>query len=262
MAEKARQASSKCAALRPTALPRVCLAAVWILLGACAPAPGARSTPSPQSATSLPPTETLPAAPAVESFDDLIASLRAAGLEPKVVGDAPSGHFDAPGVSLRAGSSEIWVFEFPSQEVQAERASRISPDGSDMAGWPGRPHMWASGRLIVVYAGTDGGTVLSLSGLLGDPITRPADVEDEPYPPAVAAAVGWVAQRRGVDPASIEVEAYQPAVWPDSCLGLGEGEEVCERGDTPGWRVILRWGERQTLVRTDEFGAQIREEAP
>jgi hypothetical protein len=99
-----------------------------------------------------------------------------------------------------------------------------------------------------------------LSGLLGDVLDLPGEAAVEPYPPAVAAAVGWLAERLGLDPGELIVLDYAPAEWPDACLGLPEADEMCAGVITPGWQVVLEAGGAEYRLRTDELGTVIREE--
>jgi hypothetical protein len=124
--------------------------------------------------------------------------------------------------------------------------------------WPDRPHIWAAGRLIVVYVGTDGGTVLLLEGILGDPITEEGEAGEAPYPPAVTAAIRSLSQELGIDPGVVEVLGYEGVDWPDTCLGLPRPEEACGQVITSGWRIRLRAGGAEYELRTDALGTAVR----
>ncbi len=127
--------------------------------------------------------------------------------------------------------------------------------------WADKPNIWASGRLMVVYLGTDGGTILLLSGILGDPLTQPAGEQGGPYPPAVVAAIAAVAREDQVDPGVIEVVAYAAAQWPDTCLGLPKPAEACAQHVTSGWRIQLRVSGQTVVIRSDDVGGVLRRES-
>lgn len=110
----------------------------------------------------------------------------------------------------------------------------------------------------MIYKGSDGGTILLFSGLLGDPLIAPEAGIDEPFPPAVVAAIYLVADDMGVDPTMIEVSTMNPVVWPDSCLMVQEPNEECLEVETPGWRVVLEIYGETIEVHTDEYGADVR----
>jgi len=159
------------------------------------------------------------------------------------------------------GGERVLAFEF---ESVAARQAATTPWMEDEAGALGSTDavlsVWARGRIFVVYRGFDGGLVALLSGLLGDPLTLPQGAVIEPYPPAVAAAIGWLADSLDTDPGQLAVLDYTPADWPDSCLGLAGPGEACLQVITPGWRVVLQVGGVDYTLRTDEFGTVIREE--
>ncbi len=85
--------------------------------------------------------------------------------------------------------------------------------------------------------------LLLLNGLLGDPLTAQPEGPEEPYPPAVAAAMVAWAESQDVDPADVEVVGYAAAEWLDGCLGLPAAGESCAPGTVRGWVVELRAGE-------------------
>jgi hypothetical protein len=79
-----------------------------------------------------------------------------------------------------------------------------------------------------------------------------------PYPPAVTAAIEWLAETQQVPPQSIEVIAFEQRQWPDSCLGLPSGSERCRQVEIPGWSVELKLEGTRFRVRTDELGQVLR----
>ncbi|MCJ7512282.1 MAG: hypothetical protein MUO23_04860, partial [Anaerolineales bacterium] len=121
---------------------------------------------------------------------------------------------------------------------------------------------WAAGRLIVAYTGSDGGTVLLLQALLGDPITLAAEVVDEPYPPAVLAVLADAAEQFDLPVASLSVIGLEETTWSDTCLDLPLPGETCLKGPLPGWRVQVRAGESEAWFRTDLAGEVVRLEEP
>jgi hypothetical protein len=54
------------------------------------------------------------------------------------------------------------------------------------------------------------------------------------------AMVADLAARLSTPPGSITVVSLTPMTWPNSCLGLGTGGQVCAAVLTPGWLAILR----------------------
>lgn len=78
------------------------------------------------------------------------------------------------------------------------------------------------------------------------------------YPEAVVAARETLATRQTLDPATIEIESYEEAEWPNACLGLAEAGEMCAEVITPGYMVILRDGDTVYEARTDQSGNTVR----
>jgi hypothetical protein len=229
-------------------------AASWLLLAACGPAPVATPT-IPAPATMTP----------IDTTSDLVAALRAASGGPVSQDGAAPPQFGIPGVVLRLGEEAVDVYAFPDSASRATAQSEIDPQGPTfqgrpLAGWA-HPRIWGVGRLLVVYDGGQGGTFLLLSGLLGDPLPAGAASSagpDEPYPPAVSAAIVSLAHAETVDPGQVEVLSYSAATWPDGCLGVPGGSTTCQAGEVQGWLVDLRIGKSRFEVHTDGLGQQVR----
>jgi hypothetical protein len=200
--------------------------------------------------------------PRIVTADDLMEAIQEMGAETIDLGEAPGDGFGVAGRRIRVDSAEIEVYEYENADAREAVSSTIAPEatavGEIPTSWPDRPHIWAAGRLIVVYVGTDGGTVLLLEGILGDPITEEEEAGEAPYPPAVTAAIRALSQELGLDPGAVEVLAYEAVDWPDACLGLPAPGEACSEVITPGWQIRLRAGGTEYEVRTDTLGAVIR----
>jgi hypothetical protein len=199
---------------------------------------------------------------AIHDTEDLILALGDSGAWVARSGELPAGVFGTPGERLLVGNEEVAVYEYPDSGSRERASLTIAPDGQSIAGqpmqWRNPPHIWAAGGLIVVYQGTDGPTVLLLNAMLGDPIARGAAAGQEPYPPAVVAAISALAQDLSVDPGTIQVVGFEEGQWPDACLGLAGPGEMCAMVITPGWRVTLRVQEREYVARTDLLGGILR----
>jgi hypothetical protein len=200
--------------------------------------------------------------PRIVTADDLVEAIQDTGAATIDLGEAPGNGFGVAGKRIGADSAEIEVFEYESEDAREAVSSMIAPEATAVGGipmaWPDRPHIWAAGRLIVVYVGTDGGTVLLLEGILGDPITEEGEAGEAPYPPAVTAAIRSLSQELGLDPGAVEVLGYEQTGWPDTCLGLPGPEEACGEVITSGWRIRLRAGGAEYELRTDALGTAVR----
>ncbi len=172
----------------------------------------------------------------------------------------------AVGARFLVSGQEVFAYQFPDQMSMAQALQALSAEGSVLgeqaAPWKGAARLWAAGRLLVAYPGSQGGVILLLSALLGDPLSLPRFGSDEPYPPAVAAALRALARELKVEPVDIGLLSYEAALWSDSCLGLPKSHESCYEAETPGWRVRLRWNGRVYTLRTDQVGQAVRVESP
>lgn len=195
-----------------------------------------------------------PPGPLIDSADDLVGALRAAGVEVQETAMAALRAGLPGGRVVLVGAERVEIYELPTEDDRQRRLADLRLDASAT----GAPNVWGGGRIIVVYDGLDGPTVALLSGLLGDSLTLVHPDTVEPYPPAVAAAVGRLAESIGVDPGAVEVVAYESMEWPDACLGLAQPEEACAQVVTPGWLVTLQVDSLTYLVRTDELGGVAR----
>jgi hypothetical protein len=198
----------------------------------------------------------------IETADDLVAALGDAGRAVIETTEAGIPAFGVPARMLQVDQTIVQVYEYVNVEARIAISQTISPYGEavdeTVMVWPDRPKFWATGRLIVIYNGTDGGMILLLSGLLGDPLAWSSTLVDEPYPPAVTAAIQYIAYSLNVEPARVEVLNIEAVDWPDSCLSLPEPVERCVEVITPGWHIFL-WVEGQIYqVSTDQFGEDVR----
>lgn len=201
-------------------------------------------------------------APGIESAEEFIAALEAAGADVSEVGEFEVPAFGVPARMFQVDKALVHVYEYPDPKARLEVSQTISDDGVIIewtpVTWPDRPNIWTMGRLIVVYPGTDGGLILLLSGLLGDSITQPISPVDEPYPPAVSAAIQSLADSLGINPGRIEVLNYEAVDWPDTCLGIPEPGVACAQVVTPGWRITLIVDGQSYDVNADEYGDNLR----
>ena len=198
---------------------------------------------------------------AYATTNELIQALQEAGVS--VAETAITGDPAYPGVAqvIQVDGEIVQVIEYETVDARREVSDRITSGMGEMEGalvWAAGSNLWASGKLVVVYGGKDGGMILLLSGLLGDPLTYVLSVTDEPYPPGVTSAIGALARHFDIDPAQIGVASYEFVEWPDSCLGMPEPGEACAEVITQGWRVRLELDGVVHEIHCDKLGEEIR----
>jgi len=89
----------------------------------------------------------------------------------------PLSLLDAPGKNVFMGGEAITTFEYPTRRALADARSDIRPRGDQipteggtaLINWTDAPLFFARGRLLVVYSGTDEGTLKALNRILGLP---------------------------------------------------------------------------------------------
>ena len=152
-----------------------------------------------------------PTPPPVVDGSSLLSTLEGAGARLREVDVVIKPIEGAVSRAYSVNGEEILIYEFSSEEKQevlsqefveqpGEGEEFISPDAK----------LWGAGKLLVIYEGIDGGTILLFSGLLGDPLVAPEAGIDEPFPPAVVAA------RRSPPGAA---PAPTPRPWPPAWPG-------------------------------------------
>ncbi len=202
-----------------------------------------------------------PLAQSYESIDDLLNALDDAGAEIVTISlDAPLFEVDSRTVMLNGEKSEFYEFENADERERGviHLQALLEEAWKDTANELSSARIWSHDRLIVVYFGRDGGTILLLSGLLGDPLQKPELAEDGPYPPAVPAAIHALAEAKGEDPSLIKVLSYTFVTWSDGCLEYPHPDEECTQALTSGWRILLQLGDQEIEIHSDEMGGKIR----
>lgn len=78
-------------------------------------------------------------------------------------------------------------------------------------------------------------------------------------PPDVALNVqNQISETLGVPSESIQIQNVEKMDWPNSCLGLPEGDEVCAEVITPGWLLTFNIDNQEYRYRVDTTGTVIR----
>lgn len=89
--------------------------------------------------------------------------------------------------------------------------------------------------------------------------TQMDPVLEEALPPDVALNVqNQISETLGVAPESIQIQNVEKMDWPNSCLGLPEGDEVCAEVITPGWLLTFDIDNQEYRYRVDTTGTVIR----
>lgn len=108
----------------------------------------------------------------------LVDTLRAQGLKVEPTGPISQPFFPIPGQTLQVNGQDIQVFEFKGSPAAESQAKEISPDGLSIGQtaihWISPPHFFSTGKIIVLYLGTDPVFLRQLEMTLGKQIAGAA----------------------------------------------------------------------------------------
>ena len=94
------------------------------------------------------------------------------------------------------------------------------------------------------------------------PATQPNPALEDVLPPDVALNVqNQISQTLGVPVESIIIDKVTKMDWPNGCLGLPQGDEVCAEVVTPGWLLTFNINGQEYKYRVDKTGTVIRQES-
>jgi len=110
----------------------------------------------------------------VRDHVSLVDTLRAQGLTVEPTGPISQPFFSMPGETLRVNGQDIQVFEFKDSSSTESQAKEISSDGMSVGNtaiqWISPPHFFSTGKIIVLYLGTDQELLKELETALGKQI--------------------------------------------------------------------------------------------
>lgn len=108
---------------------------------------------------------------AVEDQADLVSALETAGATVEIGEPISQAFFSPEGSILKVNGADVQVFEYDSMEAMGTEASQVASDGgsigTSMVTWVDTPHFFKSGRILVLYVGSDSAVLDLLEGILG-----------------------------------------------------------------------------------------------
>jgi len=116
---------------------------------------------------------TVPSAqpPAVEDQASFLAALQAANATAEIGDFVIQDFFSPEGTIITINGQDVQVFEYENKEAMESEASQVVPDGgsvgTSMMMWMDAPHFYKTGRMIVLYVGSDESTVNLLQQVIG-----------------------------------------------------------------------------------------------
>lgn len=107
----------------------------------------------------------------VKDYVSLIDHLRAAGATVVPVGTVTQPFLSVGGQTITVNGQQVQVYEYANEDAANADAARISSDGgtvgNTMVDWIAPPHFYKTGRLIVLYVGTNTSVMQVLGTTLG-----------------------------------------------------------------------------------------------
>jgi hypothetical protein len=93
------------------------------------------------------------------------------------------------------------------------------------------------------------------------PVTQVNPDLENALPPDVAVNIqNQISQTLGVTVENIQITKVEQMDWPNVCLGLPQGDEVCTEVITPGWLLTFNINGQEYKYRVDKTGTVIRQE--
>lgn len=77
----------------------------------------------------------------------------------------------------------------------------------------------------------------------------------------IDAVLNNITQEEGVNSDTLTVQQTEANTWSDGCLGLAGPDEFCTQALVEGWRVTVSDGQTTWVYRTDQSGANLRQES-
>ena len=110
-------------------------------------------------------------APVVENQASLLAALQAAGATASVGDSVVQDFFTPEGKVIKLNGQDLQVFEYETSEAMEAEASQVAPDGGSVGTsimmWMDAPHFYKTGRIIVLYIGSDQAILDVLDKVIG-----------------------------------------------------------------------------------------------
>jgi len=138
-----------------------------LISGCMAPSVESAIATSPAVSTESP----APESASVEDQAGLIAALQASGASVEMADSISQPFFTPEGSIIKVNGADVQVFEYESVKAMESEASQVSPDGGSvgtaMVSWMDTPHFYKTGKIIVLYVGSDTILLELLEGVLG-----------------------------------------------------------------------------------------------
>ena len=107
----------------------------------------------------------------VNDYDSLVSALTNEGAKVEASDPVLQPFLTSDGKVILVNGQSVQVFEYVDDASAQIEADTISPDGGSttttMISWMDTPHFYRAGKLLVLYVGSDAGTLQLLEQVLG-----------------------------------------------------------------------------------------------
>lgn len=107
----------------------------------------------------------------VQDQASLLEALQSSNAAVEISGSVIQDFFSPEGSIITVNGAEIQVFEYEAAEDMEREASQVSADGGSigttMVAWMDPPHFYKTGRIIVIYIGSDENTLKLIQAVMG-----------------------------------------------------------------------------------------------
>jgi hypothetical protein len=98
-----------------------------------------------------------------------------------------------------------------------------------------------------------------LPSFLAQPAIVMSDRQSESAPSKIIDAVRQdLSRRTRIESDRLTIVETSRQTWSDGCLGLARPDEICTQALVDGWRIVLSYGDRSWIYRTDDRGMTVR----
>lgn len=107
----------------------------------------------------------------VEDKASLISALESAKATVETGDPVSQAFFSPEGSIIKVNGADVQIFEYPNAEAMENEATQVASDGgsigTNMVMWMDAPHFYKSGRIIVLYVGSDEAVLSLFEQVLG-----------------------------------------------------------------------------------------------
>jgi hypothetical protein len=199
----------------------------------------------------------------VSNYTQLVNALRTSGATVTQVEQVQLPNSSANAQIIQVNGSDIQVIEFPNQADRQQVSNAIAQAGA-VIDVPLLPYVttqgdvWASGDLIVLYAGQDQSVMNLMNGVLGQPMTELQPTAIQVPASVVQQVQSFLSQQLSVAAQQVQVLGAQQVNWPNACLGLNQAGQSCPKVVTPGYLVTVKVQGNEYEIRTNQTLTTIR----